>query len=593
MISSLWESVHISRTQLSATILLCALFCMAVGSWFVPGSLANIVGALSVLLVAIGLAMHASSARTLIFSWHTSVVLLLFALPVWSAVQDSVTMPTLLGFSGEIGSPLWYVCLLTMWLCGIAYIRSGYPMSVLLLALSVTGSVAAFLSLGSFMPIPLSPMADPVFIGLVLLASIGVLAPPWIYISILLCAALLIGTQSIEVAIVSGVGALFLVYRRFSDHHRIALGVLIIGMVGATYVVPHFYDTSRDGVIRPSFLSTAHVIAYAIQDDTALFFTGGGPLSFERAWAQYRPDTINRTALWNIDFKSGSSLMSTLLIVSGIPFVFMWCAAVSVLVGHLFTTKRGHVTGVHISVLAVLFFTIVSWFVIPSSVTIYFAVFFMGTAMSAVVPLPKNHAPARLRFLSAGAVCIIASGVLVWLVLRAFAVGWFEFAMTQEDLRIKQNALEQSLGWEALPETYLAHADVLTEIVQANALDKTTFSELERSELHADIEKARHSALSARELRGVQDMRYWLSVARTQQMGQVFGLPESPEDITFRALQSARAYARAHPLPVLSLAGYHLAKGDMMLGRQLLSVALIMRPNFPEAEELLTMLPQN
>ncbi|MES2930980.1 MAG: tetratricopeptide repeat protein [Patescibacteria group bacterium] len=67
--------------------------------------------------------------------------------------------------------------------------------------------------------------------------------------------------------------------------------------------------------IRPSFASTAHVAWQAITDNPLL---GSGPNTFAIDWALWQPKAFAQTSVWNMEFTSGVSLLSTFAATTGI-----------------------------------------------------------------------------------------------------------------------------------------------------------------------------------------------------------------------------------------------------------------------------------
>lgn len=72
---------------------------------------------------------------------------------------------------------------------------------------------------------------------------------------------------------------------------------------------------------RPSWSATFDVSKQTLA--TNLFF-GAGPNQFVSEWLKYKPDGINTTIFWNVDFNYGVGLIPTFLATTGILGVIAW-----------------------------------------------------------------------------------------------------------------------------------------------------------------------------------------------------------------------------------------------------------------------------
>ncbi len=73
--------------------------------------------------------------------------------------------------------------------------------------------------------------------------------------------------------------------------------------------------------VRPSWEATLHIARETLTKDP-LF--GAGPNRFASEWLKYKPEGINSTAFWNVDFNYGVGLIPTFLATTGILGVLAW-----------------------------------------------------------------------------------------------------------------------------------------------------------------------------------------------------------------------------------------------------------------------------
>jgi len=75
--------------------------------------------------------------------------------------------------------------------------------------------------------------------------------------------------------------------------------------------------------VRPSWGATFDVSRQTLVKDPLL---GSGPNQFASEWLKYKPNGINSTVFWNVDFNFGVGLIPTFLATTGILGVLAWVA---------------------------------------------------------------------------------------------------------------------------------------------------------------------------------------------------------------------------------------------------------------------------
>lgn len=73
--------------------------------------------------------------------------------------------------------------------------------------------------------------------------------------------------------------------------------------------------------VRPSWQSTVDLTRQTLKDN---FFFGTGPGTFGKQWLQNKPEGVNQTSFWNIDFGSGIGFIPSGVATMGIVGLFAW-----------------------------------------------------------------------------------------------------------------------------------------------------------------------------------------------------------------------------------------------------------------------------
>lgn len=101
----------------------------------------------------------------------------------------------------------------------------------------------------------------------------------------------------------------------------ISIVFIISGSSLGNYLNSKFNTTQIEA--RPSWQSTVDIMKQTYKDNM-LF--GSGPNTFKSQWTQLKPQSINNTLFWNIDFSSGVGIIPTSFVTTGLIGVFAWIA---------------------------------------------------------------------------------------------------------------------------------------------------------------------------------------------------------------------------------------------------------------------------
>lgn len=99
----------------------------------------------------------------------------------------------------------------------------------------------------------------------------------------------------------------------------ISIVFIIAGSSLGNYLNSKFNTTQIEA--RPSWQSTVDIMKQTYKD--SMFF-GSGPNTFKSQWTQFKPQSINNTLFWNMDFSSGVGLIPTSFTTIGLIGIFAW-----------------------------------------------------------------------------------------------------------------------------------------------------------------------------------------------------------------------------------------------------------------------------
>ncbi len=132
---------------------------------------------------------------------------------------------------------------------------------------------------------------------------------------------------------------------------------------------------------RPSWQSTL-TLTKEVYSDRIIF--GAGPNNFTKEWLKYKPESINSTVFWNVDFPSGVGIIPTLFITHGIFSTILWLvfmvlfllAGMRTLIKNNLTTFDNYLATA--SFFSAVFLWTLSILYIPSLILFFFAFLFSG-----------------------------------------------------------------------------------------------------------------------------------------------------------------------------------------------------------------------
>ncbi|MBI2046466.1 MAG: tetratricopeptide repeat protein [Parcubacteria group bacterium] len=373
-------------------------------------------------------------------------------------------------------------------------------------------------------------------------------------------------------------------------------GSSVIGnAVSSTLRIEHFEA-------RPTFATT-----YTLFKDTiaAHPFFGVGPNRFTNQWLLLKPDAVNTSPFWNVDFAFGISVIATFAITAGIVGLLVWIIFLTQVLyvgfrkSFAFSSDRfSHYLAVS-SFLVSVYLWIFMLVYVPSNALVGLAFLMTGAWIGLLVSLggykqirfsfsknPQRSFVSVLIILVLGIGCI-AGIYMIWQKMDA-AISFEKSSalFAAGDISNASIAMERAarLGGNALYYRSLAdiHIAALSGIKEKVNLSIDEARSQFQTVLGAAIENARQAIGY-----DATDYLNLMSLARVYESVVPLGISGAYENAK-RAYEEALLYNPKNPVLPLSLARLALLQGNHDEARVQISRALTLKNNYTDAIFLLS-----
>ncbi len=281
--------------------------------------------------------------------------------------------------------------------------------------------------------------------------------------------------------------------------------------------------------IRPSLTSTRTVAESTWSSNLLL---GSGPNTFDTEWLMHKPSGINETNFWNVGFPSGSGLLPTFIVTSGLLGVLAWMIFLGFYL-HLGlkaifadTADRFSKFLITASFLASLFLWVMSALYVPSATVFALAFFFTGLFVAAtitegVVPMRTiafGH-NAKLSFLAILILISLLVGSVVFAynaLAREVSTSYFQKALLASN---EENGISTSIAYLNRAINLFENNDVYHRaLAQAHVLrinQALANSKLSDEEKRAVFQESLQASITAAQTAtnvGVNHYQNWMSL---------------------------------------------------------------------------------
>ena len=348
--------------------------------------------------------------------------------------------------------------------------------------------------------------------------------------------------------------------------------------------------------VRPSWEGTLAVGQAALNQPRSMFF-GSGPNSFSRNWGLYKPEGVNTTLFWNLDFNAGVGAVPTSIVTTGIMGIIAWAAIVAAFLFSLGMVIKNAQTAaasrMMFSVaLAALFLLVFEVTYVPglavSSLLFIFLGIFIALPRSEVGSFSVPFGLQNLKQLG-GAVLVVVP------VLVLFVMSGLSFRALASDVSLNRSIL--AFNTEGNPSAARAHVQTALSLWPSNdrahrAAVELGIVELARLAQNGEAEGAQQKlqeTLTETIQHGLAavtiddtDYQNWLTLAQLYQELAGVGMEGAYEQAR-EAYQEARTDNPTNPVPLYRLGQLESIKGNRAAAIQHLDEALKLKPDFAAA----------
>ncbi len=383
------------------------------------------------------------------------------------------------------------------------------------------------------------------------------------------------------------------------------IGLLVLAIL-FLYLNPTHFGISKirnTQEVRPSYSYVMNVVRDVYQKDLKSTLFGSGPRSFSESWNMYKPITYNRSAVWNKDYSLAGTLFFTSIVTVGIFGAFSWL--IFMLYTHVdFARAIRRFNNTNKAPLVLLISTLASYgwatFLLytPGPVPLAITALLTGAGIALASPEPIFvRVSSKWRAIVFPVLIIFTLGIVLYGFmgiaerLRAIlhyqrGVAFFQSGQTKEaikEIEVALNIRESDLFERGLSEMYQKELDEFLKSWSLSTVSKERFDTLTKASIwHAE---------RATELNPKNYLNF-ISLGNIYTRLALSGVP----DVTKGGIE---AYTKSitrnptSPVPHYLLGQFLAIVGDRNWAIKELNLALVLKPDYKDARDLLQGIKQN
>ena len=352
--------------------------------------------------------------------------------------------------------------------------------------------------------------------------------------------------------------------------------------------------------VRPSWQGT-FAIGEKVLSGRSGFIFGSGPNTFDREWGRFKPEGVNTTLFWNVDFSQGVGIVPTAFVTLGALGILAWALLALVVLWCLVRLLRDrrpqtlplktYLAGAVFGSLYLMAFLIMY---VPGITIVALAFLFFGLCIA--IEVVEGHTPRltlvlgwaswksairTLVFIAACVLLVLACITTLRATLSDMYLGRAATHVASGDIAGAGALVGQSLfifpyndnAQRAAVQLGLAR---LGELVATGKTDDAA-----RQELQATLSETIQHGLTAVSING-RDYQNWLTLAVLYQNLAGVGV-QGAFDNAKAAYERAISENPTNPLLLAQLAQLEIGQGNTTVALEDLNKALALKADFPAA----------
>lgn len=348
--------------------------------------------------------------------------------------------------------------------------------------------------------------------------------------------------------------------------------------------------------IRPSWQGTLEVGKNSLLKDPVF---GVGPNRFSNAWLSYKPDGVNQSTLWNVDFDAGVGLIPTFAITTGAIGIIAWLFFLGLFLYRGFTAVLSLAVGrishylLFSSFLGAAYLWIISIFYVPNVAIFTLAFLLTGVFVAALVEtgIGKNYDfsflnDPRTGFISVLILILFILGTITggYMLFQKFlSVVFFQNGLSASKLGDMDNTLSSISRAVSFSEYDVYYRNLSAiNIARLNSIlsQKGVSQDTIKAQFQSESRFAITNALHARDL-DPTNYQNWVALGNAYETLAPFGVQDAHEEAK-KAFDMAIALNPKSPALLLARARLDLEK-DKESAKTYIAKALTLKSDYTDA----------
>ncbi|MEI6296040.1 MAG: tetratricopeptide repeat protein [bacterium] len=359
--------------------------------------------------------------------------------------------------------------------------------------------------------------------------------------------------------------------------------------------------------VRPSLSATIDIAQNTMKEGTKNILFGAGPNNFSTQWVKFKPNVVNDTIFWNVDFNSGVGRIPSYAITLGLFGIVSWIIFLGLLLYYGFSTvlyssiPRSSKFIVFTSFVGVIYLWAFSLVYVTD--TVLFALSFMITGVF-IASLVKSGVLKNFEFsfLNDPRLGFASVLVLVLLIITSISGGYliskkfianyyFQTGMYNlnvqgnldgalQNIRLASEYDEQDLYFRSLSEINIVSLQKF--ISEQKISDKESLAKLQEMIVAASA--------NARKSIDLNKSNYlnWVSLGMVGEAVVPLKVVDGSYQLALDSYKKAFSLNPNNPMILLNIARLEIANNDTNKAREYLNQSLQLKSNFTAALYLLS-----